>query len=259
VKGDSDTLAGFILELSGKIPNKFEKIKHKDFVFEIESVDKRRIKRVKVTLPEREKHSGAQIEPKLFNSKLSSFLLTAVVFFSLLLSSCESEFSPRPKGYFRIDFPQKEYTQFQSECPYSFALPKYCEAIPYKGTQKESCWMNIDYPELNAKIHLSYFDINNDLAKHLEDSRSLAYKHTVKADGIQEQPFLNPIKKVYGLVYNISGNAASSLQFYITDSTSHFVRGALYFNATPNSDSTAPVLRFIQADVTKMIESFEWK
>ena len=258
VKGESDTLAGFILELEGKIPHKFEKIKHRDFVFEIESVDKRRIKRVKVTLPKRERRDGEDDEPKLFSTKLSAFLML-VASATFLFSSCESEFTPKPKGYFRIDFPKKEYVQFDAGCPFSFALPAYCSAIPYVGAQQEKCWMNLDFQKYNAKIHLSYFDIKNDLNKHLEDSRSLAYKHIVKADGIEETPFMNPVKKVYGLVYSISGNAASELQFYITDSSSHFLRGALYFNASPNSDSTAPVLNFLRADVNKMIESFEWR
>ena len=257
VKGESDTLAGFILELSGKIPHKFEKIKHRDFIFEIESVDKRRIKRVKVTLPQREKRDIEDDEPRLFNNKLSSVLLVLGLV-SLLSSSCESEFTPKPKGYFRIDFPEKEYKKLVTECPFSFDIPKYSTVIPYVGAQQEKCWMNLDFPSYHAKIHFSYFELKQDLNKHLEDSRSLAYKHTVKADGIEETPFMNPLKKVYGLVYSISGNAASELQFYITDSTSHFVRGALYFNASPNSDSTAPVLRFIRADVTRMIESFEW-
>lgn len=259
VKGESDTLAGFILELSGKIPQKFEKITHRDFIFEIESVDKRRIKRVKVTLPKRQKPDGETDGPKLFSAKLNSFLLVICATSTFLLSSCESEFSPRPKGYLRIDFPAKEYALHVSDCPFQFEIPKYCTTIPYKGTQVEKCWFDLDYPKYKAKIHLSYFDLKNDLNKHLEDSRSLAYKHTVKADGIEELPFLNPVKRVYGLVYTISGNAASSLQFYITDSTKHFVRGALYFNASPNSDSTAPVLQFIKADVTKMVETFEWE
>ncbi len=258
VKGESDTLAGFILELSGKIPQKFEKISHRDFIFEIESVDKRRIKRVKVTLPKRQKNEGEGDGPKLFSAKLTSLIF---IFCSsaLLFSSCESEFTPKPKGYLRIDFPEKVYTTYSSSCPFQFSLPAYCNALPYAGKQEEKCWFNLDFPQYKAKIHVSYFDLHDDLNKHLEDSRSLAYKHAVKADGIEETPFLNPVKKVYGLVYSISGNAASALQFYITDSTSHFMRGALYFNAAPNSDSTAPVLKFIQADVTKMIESFEWK
>ena len=258
VKGESDTLAGFILELSGKIPQKFEKIKHRDFVFEIESVDKRRIKRVKVTLPPGAKRAEQSDEPRLFNSKNTGFLMFLLAG-TLIFSSCESEFTPKPKGYFRIDFPQKEYVNYSSDCPFSFELPKYSSAVPYSGAQQEKCWMNLDFPKYKAKIHLSYFDIKEDLNKHLEDSRSLAYKHTVKADGIEETPFINPVKKVYGLVYSISGNAASSLQFYITDSSSHFLRGALYFNASPNSDSTAPVLKFIKADVTHLIETFEWK
>ncbi len=258
VKGESDTLAGFILELAGKIPQKFEKIKHRGFVFEIESVDKRRIKRVKITLTNLAKNKGDVNETILFSNK-ATVLFPFILATLLLFSSCESEFTPKPKGYFRIDFPTKKYKQLDMECPFSFEIPEYCKAIAYNGNQYERCWMNLDFTNYNAKIHISYFDIKNDLSKHLEDSRSLAYKHTVKADGIEEMPFMNPVKKVYGLVYSISGNAASSLQFYITDSTSHFVRGALYFNASPNSDSTAPVLKFISADVTKMIETFEWK
>ncbi|MBP6412763.1 MAG: gliding motility lipoprotein GldD [Bacteroidia bacterium] len=258
VKGDSDTLAGFILELAGKIPNKFEKIVHREYVFEIESVDKRRIKRVKITLPKREKDKEESNEPRLFNNKLT-LLFPFLLLSSFYFTSCESEYTPKPKGYFRIDFPKKEYITLSSDCPFSFAIPVYSKAMPYTGVQQEKCWMNLDFPTYRAKIHLSYFDLHADLTKHLEDSRSLAYKHTVKADGIEETPFINPVKKVYGLVYSIEGNAASSLQFYITDSVSHFVRGALYFNAAPNSDSTAPVLKFIKADVTNLIETFEWK
>lgn len=258
VKGDSDTLAGFILELSGKIPQKFEKIKHRDFIFEIESVDKRRIKRVKITLPKRENKIEEGTSSNIFINKANSLLIFCFTA-SLLFSACDSEFTPKPKGYFRIDFPEKKYSSLETDCPFSFDIPQYCKAIPYKGSQEENCWMNLDFHNYNTKIHLSYFDLKNDLNKHLEDSRSLAYKHTVKADGIEETPFMNPIKKVYGLVYSISGNAASGLQFYVTDSTKHFIRGALYFNSSPNSDSTAPVLKFIKSDVTHLIESFEWK
>ena len=259
VRGESDTLAGFILELSGKIPQKSEKIFHRDFVFEIESVDKRRIQRVKITLPPSQKINKPNEGPQLFTGKLS--LIFLILFgASSFLSSCETEFTPRPKGYFRIDFPEKKYATFDSACAFKFDFPTYCKVLPYTGAQQERCWLNIDFKDYKAKIHFSYFDITaSNLQQHLEDSRSLAYKHAQKADGIEETPFINPIKKVYGLVYSISGNAASSLQFYITDSTSHFVRGALYFNAAPNSDSTAPVLNFIKADVTRLIESFEWK
>jgi gliding motility-associated lipoprotein GldD len=101
--------------------------------------------------------------------------------------------------------------------------------------------------------------VNGDIAQILEDSRKLAYKHSIKADAIHEQMFIKPDKKVYGILYEIDGNAASSVQFFLTDSIKHYVRGALYFNIEPNKDSLAPVIKFIKEDITVMMESFEWK
>jgi gliding motility-associated lipoprotein GldD len=93
----------------------------------------------------------------------------------------------------------------------------------------------------------------------MEDARSLAYKHTVKADAIDERIFSNSEKKVYGVLYDIRGNSASSIQFFLTDSTKHYIRGALYFRVEPNKDSLAPAVDFFTKDVIEFIESFEWK
>jgi gliding motility-associated lipoprotein GldD len=92
----------------------------------------------------------------------------------------------------------------------------------------------------------------------VEDSRSLVYKHTIKADAIDESPVIRPEENVYGIIYDLRGNTASSLQFFLTDSIQNFIRGSLYFNTTPNSDSLAPVVGFIRKDIMHMIESFEW-
>jgi putative hemolysin len=251
-RGDNDTLAGFILELNGNIPRKNQKINFENFEFTIESVDKRRIKRVKIKMNDSvvQQSSGA---------KEKGFLGTMLLFIGLLFfSSCESEFVPKPKGYLRIDLPQKNYKLTTEKLPYNFQLPQYAKVIPYNGPQKEDFWVNVLFSPYKATLHLSYFKINNDLPKHIEDSRNLAYKHTIKAEFINEERFENTEKKVFGMAYWIGGNAASTAQFFLTDSSKNFLRGALYYNCSPNSDSLAPVNQFIKKDIETLIESFNW-
>jgi len=187
--------------------------------------------------------------------------LTTIFLLVLLVTvvSCESEFAPKPRGYFRIDMPKKNYTRFDTVYPFAFDYPNYAQVRPYTGGLENKYWLNIEYPKQRATLHLSYFDLKNDLDKHLEESRTLAYKHTVKADAIDEHLVAIPNTKVYGLVYDIKGNAASCLQFYVTDSSKHFLRGALYFNVPPNSDSLAPVSSFIKRDIERMLEKLSWK
>lgn len=251
-RGDNDTLAGFILELNGNIPHKNQKITFENYEFTIESVDKRRIKRVKV------KVNNSIVQQKM-GSKENGFLGSLIVLMGLMFfSSCDSEFVPKPKGYLRIDLPKKKYHFTVEKLPYQFQIPQYAKVIPYNGPQKEDYWVNIIYTPFKATLHLSYFKINNDLPKHIEDSRNLAYKHTIKAESINEERFENPEKNVFGLVYWIGGNAASTAQFFLTDSTNNFIRGALYYNCSPNSDSLAPVNQYITKDIEVLMESFSW-
>lgn len=178
-----------------------------------------------------------------------------------LLSSCSSDdFIPKPKGYFRIDLPPKQYRKYNNDCPFAFEFHK--EAEIKKGN--EPCWMNIEYPDQKATIHISYKKIENDSSKKqieqcIEDSRSLVYKHTVKASDIIEDRIRDDSSKVYGLLYSLEGNTASSMQFYLTDSAHHFIRGALYFNVATNADSLSPVIRYIQDDILHFVNTFEWK
>ena len=252
-KGEADSLGGYILEQLGTMPRKNQKIESENFIFEIESVDRRKIKRVKVLVKNREDNASDKTNT-IFSA--ASILL---LFLPLFFVSCSSDFVPKPRGYFRIDFPEKKYVPYKSECDFTFETPVYSNVLPYKGAQNEKCWLNISYPKYSGTLHLSYFPLQNDLAKHTEDSRNLAYKHSVKAEAIEEYTVSDSAKSVYGVIYEINGNTASSLQFYLTDNISHFVRGALYFNAQPNSDSIAPVEKFIKADVDRMIRSFNWK
>lgn len=181
----------------------------------------------------------------------------------LILSSCEDEddviYSPKPRGYFRIDMPKKEYVTYDDACPFAFDYPKYAVINTDKHKGAEPCWLNIDFPKFKATIHLSYKKVENNIATYLEDSRNFAVKHQVKATGMNESVIVRDSAKVYGLLYDIEGNTASSLQFYMTDSTHHFLRGALYFNASPNIDSLKVVLDFIRQDVLQMIKTTKWK
>jgi gliding motility-associated lipoprotein GldD len=179
-----------------------------------------------------------------------------VMFF---IFACQRTHTPKPRGFLRIDFPAKEYVLFDSVCPYTFEYPSYGKIVPDTDYNTEACWINIDFPDFNGKIHISYKEVNQNLNDFIEDSRSLTYKHTIKADAIQETVYTNPELEVHGILYDIKGNAASSIQFYLTDSNAHFLRGALYFNVPPDRDSLAPVISFFREDIIHMVETFAWK
>jgi len=177
---------------------------------------------------------------------------------SIILLGCKNEYTPKPRGYFRIDFPEKDYTLTPDFLPYRFEYPKYAALVKQNKNNEEKYWIDIAYPKQKAIIHFSYKAIDNNLATYLSDSRNFAYKHTIKADAISESRFENHGKKTFGILYEIQGDAASNLQFFLTDSTTHFIRGALYFNVAPNKDSLAPVIDFIEQDIVHIMETFEW-
>jgi gliding motility-associated lipoprotein GldD len=181
-----------------------------------------------------------------------------LIILALCLAGCHENNIPKPKGYFRIDFPEKKYTTYQSDCNYSFEYPVYAVITPFKGAEAEPCWINIEFPGYKGKIHLTYKALNNDLAKYVEDIHTLAYKHIIKADDIIEIPVSYPDRNVYGLIYDIRGNTASSMSFYLTDSSRNFLSGALYFSVIPNKDSLAPVIRFFTRDINHLVETLNW-
>jgi gliding motility-associated lipoprotein GldD len=192
----------------------------------------------------------------LWQSRVA-FILTSLVLF-IMVAGCHKTYTPKPRSYFRIDFPEKKYISYQSECSYGFEVPVYAKIEPYRAT-KEPCWININFPGYKGTIHLTYKTLHNNLNLHIEDIHALAYKHIIKADDIIERPFSYPDRKVYGTVYDIKGNTASSMSFYATDSLSNFLSGALYFNVIPNKDSLAPVIRFFSSDLEHLIETLKWK
>ncbi len=179
------------------------------------------------------------------------------------LISCQNSATPKPRAYFRIDLPEKVYDTLPDTYPYRFLFPDYAELSPYAGqivpaSQSEN-WLNIDFPDFSAHIHLTYKKVEENLGKLIEDAHTFAYKHSVMAESIGQSRFIDSISKVYGIIYQIKGNTASSLQFFCTDSTTHFLRGALYFDTEPNKDSLAPVVEFLAKDIEILIESLEWE
>ncbi len=191
--------------------------------------------------------------------------ITKLLIFTVLIAAvvgmvgCEETYTPKPKGYFRIALPQKVYQGFNTPCPFSFEYPMYALVHPDLEQNSQPCWYNVDFPLFRAKLHLSYAPLQNNVHNHIEAVRTLAYKHTAMADAIDERLTYLPEHNKFGVFYEIKGNAASPLQFFVTDSVNHFMRGALYFNHSPNKDSLGPVIDYIKADMAHLIQTLEWK
>ncbi len=185
------------------------------------------------------------------------FLLFSIIFF--IFAGCGESYTPRPRGYFRITFPKKEYKQFKSDAPFTFEIPKYSVMREDKSPGAEKWWYNLEFPTLKGTLHLSYKKVDKNITEYVEDARTLVNKHTIKADAIEPEIFEKKDKNVIAVFFEIKGNAASPYQFFATDSTSHFLRASMYFNVYPNKDSLAPVFKFIKKDVLKIIETLEWQ
>ena len=194
-----------------------------------------------------------------------SFRINAIILSLLALlmifAACDNkQYQPKPRGYFRIDFPEKEYAKLDSMDFYSFEYSVYSKITPDHFSPQEKNWVNIEYPSHKGTVHISYKTVNNNLNEYLEDSYSMMTKHISRAMGIRDSIIINPDRKVYGLVYFLEGEGvASPLQFYVTDSVKHFMRGSLYFNVRTNNDSLAPVINYITDDIRHLIETLEWK
>lgn len=177
-----------------------------------------------------------------------------------LFSSCGRDYAPKPRGYFRIKFPDKKYQAFKGACPFRFDYPRYAIIEPDTNVSARPCWFDVVFPSYNARIHLSYYPISSQKVFNqlVEDARTFAFKHTVRATAIDESTISFPDERVYGILYSIEGNSASSVQFFVTDSTRNYLRGALYFHEKPRLDSIRPVLDFLKQDINVMIKSMKW-
>ncbi|MGB5243388.1 MAG: gliding motility lipoprotein GldD [Lutimonas sp.] len=185
---------------------------------------------------------------------MKRFLLYCSMFFFLSLLSCSEDVLPKPKAQLRLQYPESSYLFLSSDCPYTF---EYSQLAKLQINQK--CWTNIYYPALKASINITYRPIENNLEELFSESEKLTFNHTIKADGISSLPFENKEHNTYGSLFEVTGNAASPLQFHLTDSIKHFMTGAVYFDVTPNYDSIQPAISYIEKDLQKIMESTLWK
>lgn len=196
---------------------------------------------------------------------LRKYSLWVFCIFLITVCSCKKVAVPKPKGYFRIDFPAKQYipftgNEFQSQdLPLSFEYPVYGKLSFQTGYVTEPGWFNIDFPPYRAKIYLTYKEVKKNLEDLMEQSYKMDVKnHITKADAINENVIDDPSHKVYGILYDLKGSTATAVQFFATDSIKHFLRGSLYFAAEPNPDSLAPSIAFFREDIIHMIETLRW-
>ena len=180
----------------------------------------------------------------------------------LIAFSCNREpyYLPKPRGYFRIDLPEKTYIKVDTIEKYSFECPQYALITPDPYSPDEKNWVNIEMPQFKGSIHLTHKPVDGNLGEYLEDVHTMVTKHLQKANGVRDSLIFNEEHDVYGLFIEMDGKGvATPMQFYMTDSTKNFVRGALYFNFQPNNDSMQPVINFIKEDIDHLINTFKWK
>jgi gliding motility-associated lipoprotein GldD len=199
---------------------------------------------------------------KLRKSNLPVLLLILAIF---SFFSCREVSVPKPKGYFRIDLPPKKYIVFNEtgqgdNLPLKFEYPVYGNISEKVDDKSEPGWFNIEFPAYKARIYLTYKDVGADLEGLIEQTYTMNVKnHITKADAINEQLINDVGNRIFGILYDLKGNTASAVQFYVTDSVKHYLRGSLYFESEPNADSLAPVIDFFREDVIHLIETLKWK
>lgn len=252
VKGESESLAGIILEIEGKIPKKNEKIKVGIYTLTVDAADRKRIKRVKIT-KEKETNDGNSRD-----ERPNAFL--SIILFFLMFTSCTQDYIPKPRAYHRIDLPSVNYQVYQNPCGFNFEISELAVIDKSRISAHDKCNFNLYYPQHKAKIHFSFFDENvkDSLALYTENSHKLAMKHTVKATDILENRIHDDSARVYGMAYRFKGSTASNFQFFVTDSLNYFIHASMYFELNPNPDSLAPVEDYIVNDVFHLIETFRW-
>ncbi|MGJ8683848.1 MAG: gliding motility lipoprotein GldD [Nonlabens sp.] len=184
---------------------------------------------------------------------LKALLIIGII---AVLSSCgDNELQPKPQAQLALQYPTPEYQKMEKDnCPFNFEINSYARVLA-----KSDCSMKIEYPFMEATVYMDYAPVQDNIRELLIDGQKLSFSHNRMADVIDDKIYINPDKSAYGMMYSIEGNAASNVQFYLTDSVQNFVTASLYFDRTPNYDSIYPAIDYIKLDMRKMMESMTWK
>ncbi len=195
--------------------------------------------------------------------KIQLFAGIALVAFALMawwLLKDQSSSVPKPRAYFRIDLPEQQYRSYESACPLNMEVSTAAQIEVFRDRQSaDSCWFNIYYPRYNARVHCTYISVGSRLNYLIDDAYGFAAKHEMKATALRRTLVSDTLRHVHGILYDIEGDAASNVQFFLTDSSQHFLRGALYFFNPPNPDSIAPVLQFVRGDIDHIAQTLVWR
>lgn len=176
-----------------------------------------------------------------------------LIFMVCFMSSCQEDELPKPRAMLRLEYPTGKEDVLET----AYFSMKYNKLAQLKSQSNTS--FVLDYPLMRGSVFINYKEVNGNLDKLLTDAQKLSYEHVLKADGIYEELVVNDPHKVFGMYYEVKGDAASQAQFYVTDSTKHFLTGSLYFYAKPNYDSILPAAVYLQKDIRNIIESLRWK
>lgn len=183
--------------------------------------------------------------------------ITLSLLFLFIFIACNDSAKPKPKAYLALEYPEASYVQLSGSCPYVFEMNSLARVKPSKS--KRNCWVDLEYPSLKGTIFITYQPVNDNLEKLLIDAQKLPLQHTIKADEIEGDTYVNDRYKTYGVFYEVKGDAASQAQFYLTDSTDHFLTGSIYFKAKPNFDSIIPAAAYLEKDIRHLMETVRWK
>jgi gliding motility-associated lipoprotein GldD len=191
---------------------------------------------------------------------MKKLAIYSLVFFAISACGDSEILIPKPPTYLRLDLPEHTYKKYQSNCGYSFesaSVFKIKEVVDSLGNVM--CHRDIELGPLNGVIHFSFIDMKEPLSVYVNFANDKVDEHKLKATAIEDVAILHPENKVYGTFFELQGDVASPFQFYLTDSTSHFVSGVVYFNSTPNYDSLKPTLDYLKVDLLQMVNTFKWK
>ncbi len=185
----------------------------------------------------------------------------AVLMGIVLMGACSPSQTPRPRAYPRVEYFPKNYQSIQPDaCPYSFEIPQYAVLESDSSSDAEPCWYNLHFRPYNSRLHLTYKSVRDpaQLRAYVHDAFEFVYKHTVKALRIDEKTIHRPEDSVFGMYFYLEGNTATAIQFFVTDSTRSYLRGALYFQTHIQRDSLQPIIDFLNEDVLHLIETVRW-
>ena len=174
--------------------------------------------------------------------------------------SCEAPLVSRPEGYYRIDLLPSKFNRVEVSCGVTLEKPNHSRLeIVDSDKSGDACWFNLHFTQHNARLHITQVEIHDNLINLMEDAQEMVFSHDIKSNGISRIRIIEKERKTNGVLYHIGGPVATPIQFFVTDSTDHFIRGSLYFNHAPNPDSTAPVVAKMMGDIERVMRSISWE